>query len=86
MVIDAVARLLPEVIREESPEEESWSLMDADGTPLLEYPQYTRPAEFRDKKVPDILLSGNHAEIAKWRLQQARERTAKRTQDTDATL
>ena len=39
---------------------------------LLEYPQYTRPAEFRDLKVPEVLLSGNHAEIARWRAEQAR--------------
>jgi tRNA (guanine37-N1)-methyltransferase len=86
VVIDAVARLLPEVIRQESPEEESWSLSDADGTPLLEYPQYTRPVEFQGMKVPDILLSGNHAEIAKWRLEQARLRTTQRREDTSATL
>jgi tRNA (guanine37-N1)-methyltransferase len=48
---------------------------------LLEYPQYTRPAEFRGWKVPDILLSGNHGEIARWRRQQRIVRTARRRPD-----
>ena len=48
---------------------------------MLEYPHYTRPAEFRGMKVPEILLSGNHAEIARWRLQQGRTRTAKQRPD-----
>lgn len=78
IMIDAITRLLPEVIREESPHEESFSLKDEDGSLLLEYPQYTRPLEFRGKKVPDVLLSGNHAEIAKWRLEQAKALTTKR--------
>jgi tRNA (guanine37-N1)-methyltransferase len=62
---------------DESSKEESFS---ADG-PGLEYPQYTRPAEFRGKKVPDVLLSGNHAEIAKWRAEQAKLRTKERRPD-----
>src|ERR1700704_16901 len=78
VVIDAVARLLPGVLGDdESSKEESFS---ADG-PGLEYPQYTRPAEFRGKKVPDVLLSGNHAEIAKWRAEQAKLRTKERRPD-----
>jgi tRNA (guanine37-N1)-methyltransferase len=48
---------------------------------LLEYPHYTRPEEFRGWKVPDILLSGNHAEIERWRHQQAQERTLRRRPD-----
>jgi tRNA (guanine37-N1)-methyltransferase len=48
---------------------------------LLEYPHYTRPAEFRGMKVPEVLLSGHHAEIAKWRAEQARLRTAQRRPD-----
>ena len=48
---------------------------------LLEYPHYTRPAEFRGLKVPEILLSGHHAEIEKWRREQARMRTAQRRPD-----
>ena len=67
VVIDAVARLLPGVLGDdESAQEESFS------QGLLEYPQYTRPAEFRGMKVPEVLLSGNHAEIARWRAEQAR--------------
>jgi tRNA (guanine37-N1)-methyltransferase len=48
---------------------------------LLEYPQYTRPAEFREMKVPEVLISGNHAEIAKWRAEQAKARTKERRPD-----
>jgi tRNA (guanine37-N1)-methyltransferase len=48
---------------------------------LLEYPQYTRPASFREMKVPEVLLSGNHAEIAKWRREQALARTRDRRPD-----
>lgn len=69
VVIDAVLRLLPGVIDEASPEDESF----ADG--LLEYPQFTRPAEFRGKRVPDVLVSGHHGEVARWRREQALERT-----------
>ena len=49
--------------------------------PELEYPHYTRPAEFRGMKVPEVLLSGHHAEIEKWRAEQAKERTKKRRPD-----
>jgi tRNA (guanine37-N1)-methyltransferase len=69
VVIDAVLRLLPGVIDEASSEDESFS----DG--LLEYPQYTRPAEFRGMRVPDILLSGHHGEVERWRRERSRERT-----------
>lgn len=75
VVIDAVVRHVPGAITEESLREESHS----DG--LLEYPQYTRPAEFRGWRVPDILLSGNHGEIARWRRQQRIIRTARRRPD-----
>jgi tRNA (guanine37-N1)-methyltransferase len=60
---------------DESAHEESFS------HGLLEYPQYTRPAEFRGMKVPEVLLSGNHAEIAKWRAEQSRQRTKERRPD-----
>ena len=67
VVIDAVTRLLPGVLGDdESSRDESFS------HGLLEYPQYTRPAEFRGLKVPDILVSGHHAEIEKWRREQAK--------------
>ena len=76
VVIDAVTRLLPGVLgHEQSASDESFS------HGLLEYPQYTRPAEFRGMRVPEVLLSGNHAEIAQWRLQQARLRTQQRRPD-----
>ncbi|HEX7860533.1 MAG TPA: tRNA (guanosine(37)-N1)-methyltransferase TrmD [Verrucomicrobiae bacterium] len=76
IVIDVVTRLLPGVLGdEESAKEESFS------HGLLEYPHYTRPAEFRGMKVPEILLSGHHAEIAKWRHEQALERTRERRPD-----
>jgi tRNA (guanine37-N1)-methyltransferase len=76
VLIDAVVRLLPGVLgAEESCHEESFS------HGLLEYPQYTRPADFRGWKVPEVLLSGHHAEIAQWRLEQARERTRERRPD-----
>ncbi|HUA68543.1 MAG TPA: tRNA (guanosine(37)-N1)-methyltransferase TrmD [Candidatus Saccharimonadales bacterium] len=78
VVIDTVARLLPGVLGDdESSQYESFSL-DMAG---LEYPQYTRPAEFRGMKVPDILVSGNHAEIEKWRREQAQLRTKERRPD-----
>ena len=76
VVIDAVVRLLPGVLgNEESAARDSFS----DG--LLEYPQYTRPAEFRGWKVPEVLLSGHHAEIARWRRQQSLLRTLRRRPD-----
>jgi tRNA (guanine37-N1)-methyltransferase len=76
VVIDAVARLVPGVVgRKESTEEESFS----DG--LLEYPHYTRPEDFRGMRAPEILLSGNHAEIARWRRRQALLRTRERRPD-----
>ncbi|MGC3956753.1 MAG: tRNA (guanosine(37)-N1)-methyltransferase TrmD [Verrucomicrobiota bacterium] len=76
VVIDTVARLLPGVLGDDtSATEESFS------HGLLEYPQWTRPAEFRGMKVPDVLVSGNHAEIAKWRSEQAKKRTQERRPD-----
>ena len=76
VVVDAITRLLPGVLGHElSAVEDSF----ADG--LLEGPQYTRPADFRGWKVPDILLSGNHAEIAAWRKKQAQKRTRENRPD-----
>ena len=70
VVADAVLRLVPGVLgSEESP------LDDSHASGLLEYPQYTRPADFRGWQVPEILLSGNHAQIAKWRREQIIKRT-----------
>lgn len=76
VVIDAVVRLLPGVLgSEESP------LDDSHAHGLLEYPQYTRPAEYRGWSVPEVLLSGNHARIAKWRREQIIRRTLERRPD-----
>jgi len=76
VVIDAVARLLPGVLGDDaSSQDESFS------SGMLEYPQYTRPAEFRGMKVPEVLVSGNHAEIAKWRAEHAHLRTKERRPD-----
>lgn len=75
-VIDAVARLIPGVLnKEESFQEESFS-----GN-LLEYPQYTRPPEFMGRKVPDVLLSGHHQNIEKWRKEKSLERTKAKRPD-----
>lgn len=75
-IIDAVMRLIPGALgKDESALEESFS----EG--LLEYPHYTRPYDFRGMKVPDILLSGNHKEIAKWRREQALLRTTQKRPD-----
>jgi len=76
VLVDAVVRLLPGVLgHEQSAADDSF------GGGLLEGPQYTRPAEFRGWKVPEILLSGNHAEIAKWRKEEARKRTRENRPD-----
>jgi tRNA (guanine37-N1)-methyltransferase len=77
VVIDAIIRLLPGAIEASSTVEESFS----DG--LLEYPQYTRPAVFRGEGVPAILTSGDHAAVARWRREQAIERTRTRRPDLD---
>lgn len=76
VLIDAVARHIPGALGDEmSPEEESF----ADG--LLEHPQYTRPAEYKGWEVPDVLLSGHHANIEKWKREQRVERTRTRRPD-----
>jgi tRNA (guanine37-N1)-methyltransferase len=76
MIIDAVTRLLPGALGDDaSVRDESFSRHE------LEYPQYTRPAEFRGMKVPEVLLSGHHAEIEQWRAEQARQRTRQRRPD-----
>lgn len=69
-IIDSVTRLIPGVIEEESYSDESFMRKDHSGRYLLEYPHYTRPLEYKGKKVPEVLLSGNHAEIDKWRCEQ----------------
>ncbi|GIP21394.1 tRNA (guanosine(37)-N1)-methyltransferase TrmD [Paenibacillus sp. J22TS3] len=76
VVIDSVARLLPGVLGNETS-----AVTDSFSTGLLEYPHYTRPAEFRGYKVPDILLSGHHANVADWRRKEALRRTWQRRPD-----
>ncbi len=75
VIVDSVVRLLPGVIKEESFKNDSFS------NGLLDYPTYTKPAVYRDLKVPDILLSGDHAKIKKWREEMALENTKKRRKD-----
>lgn len=78
VVIEAVVRLVPGVMgNEQSPEEESF----LGERRLLEYPQYTRPAEFRDWRVPEVLRSGDHARVARWRRAQSLRRTLERRPD-----
>jgi tRNA (guanine37-N1)-methyltransferase len=70
IIIDAVTRLLPGVLGDpEAPFD------DSHATGLLEYPHFTRPPEFRGWGIPEVLLSGNHAEIARWRRQESLRRT-----------
>jgi tRNA (guanine37-N1)-methyltransferase len=76
VLVDAVVRLLPGVLGHEHS-----AIDDSFSAGLLEGPQYTRPAEFRGWKIPDVLLSGNHAEIAKWRKEQAIKRTKQNRPD-----
>ncbi|WP_336634449.1 tRNA (guanosine(37)-N1)-methyltransferase TrmD [Lysinibacillus fusiformis] len=75
-VIDSVVRLLPGVLGQEDSH-----IQDSFSTGLLEHPHYTRPAEFRGMKVPDVLLSGNHAKIEQWREEQSLKRTFERRPD-----
>jgi tRNA (guanine37-N1)-methyltransferase len=76
IVIDAVARLLPEVLGDPTGAED-----DSHAMGLLEYPHYTRPPQYRGWKTPEILLSGDHAKIDKWRREQALERTFRKRPD-----
>jgi len=77
VIVDAVARLIPGVVGDEA--SVAGDTFARDG--LLDFPQYTRPAEFRGHGVPAVLLSGHHAEIEKWRRQQALERTRRHRPD-----
>jgi tRNA (guanine37-N1)-methyltransferase len=76
VVIDAIVRLLPGALGAEH-----GAVDETFAGGLLEYPQYTRPREFRDMAVPDVLLSGNHAKIAAWRMEQRKARTQQRRPD-----
>jgi len=76
LIIDAVSRLLPGVLGDPTGAED-----DSHSMGLLEYPHYTRPPEFRGWKVPEVLLSGDHGKIEKWRREQALTRTFERRPD-----
>jgi tRNA (guanine37-N1)-methyltransferase len=81
VVVDAVARLVPGVMgNDESGGDESFSAF-SEGTALLEYPQYTRPLDFRGHPVPEVLRSGDHGRVARWRRAQALRRTLARRPD-----
>lgn len=74
-IVDSIVRLLPGVIEEESHIQESFH------DNMLDYPVYTKPVDFRGKKVPEVLLSGHHENIRKWRLEQSKLKTEKRRPD-----
>jgi tRNA (guanine37-N1)-methyltransferase len=76
VMIDAIARLLPEVLGSSGS-----ALSDSFSDGLLEYPHYTRPVEFMGMRVPEVLLSGNHAAIARWRRREQLKRTLQRRPD-----
>ena len=81
-LVDAIVRLLPGVLgHEDSAAEDSFSTRDEQGLPLLDCPHYTRPREWRGRSVPDILLSGDHGAVARWRREQSVERTRRRRPD-----
>ncbi len=80
IVVDAVSRLMPGVLADDSTQEESHT------SNMLEYPHYTRPPEFRSWRVPDILLSGHHEQIARWRRKESLRRTKERRPDLYARL
>ncbi len=82
LVVDAVARLVPGVLgNEASSQQESFSVTDENGDPLLDCPHYTRPADFNGWRVPQVLLEGNHAEIKRWRAAQALAKREKNRPD-----
>jgi tRNA (guanine37-N1)-methyltransferase len=74
--VDAIVRLIPGVLGDDASATD-----DSFATGLLEFPHYTRPPEYRGWKIPDILLSGNHANIERWRREKALERTRQRRPD-----
>ncbi len=76
VLVDAITRLLPNALGGENS-----AVNDSFTENLLDYPHYTRPAEFRNLRVPEILLNGNHAEIEKWRREQALEKTMRNRPD-----
>lgn len=82
VVVDAVARLMPGVLgNEDSAVKESFSEVEDGGAGILDCPHYTRPADFRGYRVPEVLMGGNHAEIRKWRREAAMEKTKRYRRD-----
>ncbi len=80
-ITDSVVRLIPGVFKTGVTESESFSLRDEGGKTLLEYPLYTKPPEYLGMKVPNILLSGDHAKIKQWRYEQALKKTRQKRPD-----
>ena len=85
VIVDSIVRLIPKVLeKSDAVKNESFSKLKIENSKienLLEYPQYTRPSDYKGKKVPEVLLSGNHKEINKWRLEKALELTKKQRPD-----
>jgi tRNA (guanine37-N1)-methyltransferase len=82
MIVDSVARLLPGVLgNEASSRRESFSADEAGRVGILDYPHYTRPAQFRDWSAPEVLLSGDHERIRRWRRRAALEKTLRNRPD-----
>lgn len=75
LITDSIVRLIPGVLKSGATENESFSIKNEHGDQLLEYPQYTKPQNFKNLTVPDILLSGDHQKINNWRINQAEQRT-----------
>ena len=84
LLVDAIVRLQPSVLGHElSAAEDSFSVTDESGRPLLDCPHYTRPRAWRDRAVPEVLLGGDHAAIEQWRLQQRVDRTRRKRPDLE---
>ncbi len=82
VLVDTIARLLPGALgHDDSAAEDSFSITDDDGTPLLDTPHFTRPRVWDNREVPEVLLSGDHGAIANWRREQQRQRTQQRRPD-----
>jgi tRNA (guanine37-N1)-methyltransferase len=81
LITDAVGRLVSGVLKDDATLHESFSIAHEEEGKLLEYPQYTMPNEYKGMKVPEVLLSGNHPEIAKWRSEEAHKLTLKHRPD-----
>ena len=82
VLLDSIVRLLPGVLgHEDSAQEDSFARRDEQDNPLLDCPHYTRPREWREMPVPDVLLSGDHAAVERWREEQSVERTRRRRPD-----